>query len=109
LADLYSLTQPALTSIRQQLLADFPVQIDAPSKVSLFAYDNRTFVVESFLDHPTQVTVSTSGPTKRLRNLGNWKVIKGKAASSQGSADGPRRIEFHIEVLPHSFVAFAEE
>jgi hypothetical protein len=109
LTDLYSLPQPVLTSIRQHLLADFPVQIDAPSRVSLFAYDNRTFVVESYLDQPTQVTVSTEGSTKRLRNLDTGKVIKGKAAAYGRSAKMPRRIEFHIGVAPHSFVAFAEE
>ena len=107
--DLYSLPQPVLTSIKQYLLADFPVQIDAPSKVSLFAYDNRTFVVESFLDHPTQVTVSTLGPAKRLRNLDSGEVVKGKHAPYKESAQKSRRTEFHIEVAPHSFVAFAEE
>jgi hypothetical protein len=108
-ADLYSLPQQVLTSIRHHLLAGFPVQIDAPSMVSLFAYDNRTFVVESYLDQPTRVTVSTLGPAKRLRNLDNGEVVEGKDAANKSSAHTPRWTEFHIEVAPHSFIAFAEE
>ena len=50
--DLYDLPQPVLAAIRRFVLRDFPVQFDAPSRVSLFAYDNNTFVAESFLDHP---------------------------------------------------------
>lgn len=107
--DLYSLPHPLLMSIRQHLLADFPVQLDAPSKVALFAYDNGTFVVESYLDQPAQVTVSTLGPAKRLRSLDSGAVVNGKTTANQNNAHMPHRTEFHVEVAPHSFVAFAEE
>ena len=50
-------------------MPDFPVQMDAPAKVSLMAYDNHTLVVESFLDKPAEVTISTLGPATHLRNL----------------------------------------
>ncbi len=112
--DLYSLPQPVLTSIRQYLLQDFSVQIDAPSKVSLFAYDNNTFVVESYLDAPAQVTVSTLGPGTHLRNLATGEVIEGKVPSVPDARRRlpwmqPQRTEFHITVAPHSFVALARE
>jgi hypothetical protein len=105
--DLYSLPQPVLTSIRQHLTGEFPVQIDAPSLVSLFDYDNRTFVVESYRDQPTPVTVSILGLAKRLRNLDSGEVVT--AVANKRSATTPQRTEFQIEVAPHSFVAFAEE
>jgi hypothetical protein len=107
--DLYALPQPVLTSIRQYLLSGFPVSIDAPSKVSLFAYDNRTFVVESYLDAPAAVTVSTTASATHLRNIATGEVVEGKPASNTGHARRPQRIEFHITVAPHSFIAFAEE
>lgn len=107
--DLYSLPGPALRAIRQHLLADFPVEIDAPSRVALFAYDNRTFVVESYLDQPAQVTVSTLGRARRLRNLSSGEMVRGHAAAKKSGAGMGRRTEFHVEVAPHSFVAFAEE
>ena len=111
--DLYSLPQPVLTALKHYLLEGFPVQIDAPSKVSLFAYDNRTFVVESYRDQPAPVTVSLPGSEKRLRNLATGEVLEGKAPAPVNT---PRKhqeqtasTEFHITVQPHSFVAFAEE
>jgi len=63
-----------LTAIKQYVMRDFAVQMDAPSKVSLFAYDNKCFVVESFLEAPAQVTVSVTGSSSKLRNLatGRW-------------------------------------
>jgi hypothetical protein len=108
-SDLYELPQPVLTSIRQYVMRDFPVEIDAPSKVSLFAYDNHTFVVESYRDQPAQVTVSTLGPATRLRNLTTGAAVEGKAAASRKGSHAELRTEFHIEVAPHSFAAFAEE
>ena len=106
--DLYSLPQPVLTSIKQYLMAGFPVQIDAPSKVSLFAYDNHTFVVESYLDQPAQVTVSTQMGA-RLRNLVSGQIVQGKPATGKGHGNAPQLSEFQIEVAPHSFAAFAQE
>jgi hypothetical protein len=120
--DLYFLPQPVLTQIKQYLLRGFPVQIDAPGKVSLFAYDNRTFVVESFLDQPAQVTVSTLGRAMRLRNLATGELVESSKPASNASTDTsaaastarkrlpqPPHTEFHIEVAPHSFEAFAQE
>jgi hypothetical protein len=111
--DLYSLPQPVLTSLRQYLLRGFPVQIDAPSQVSLFAYDNDTFVVESYLDQPTPVTISLPGKGKRLHNLATGEVVEGGAPvvspNPWRNETPPARTEFHVSMAPHSFVTFAEE
>lgn len=107
--DLYALPQPVLTSIKQYLLNGFPVYLDAPSKVSLFAYDNHSFVVESYLDESEPVIVSTAGPATHLRNLTTGAVIEGKPAPNPRHGRAPQRTEFHITIDPHSFMAFAEE
>ncbi len=111
--DLYVLPQPMLTSIKQFMLRDFPVRLDAPSQVSLFAYDNHTFVVQSFLDKPAQVMVSVLGPYKHLRDLATGQVMEGKAAAPIRSfgreMETPQRMEFRFDVKPHSFVGFAQE
>jgi hypothetical protein len=107
--DLYSLPQAVLTQIRQYLLRGFPVQIDAPGKVSLFVYDNNTFAVESYLDTPAKVTASTLGSSMKLRNLATRAVVEGKAAAGKRGAHAEQRTEFPIEVPPHSFVAFVLE
>jgi hypothetical protein len=111
--DLYALPQSVLTSIKRYLLDGFPVTIDAPSKVALFAYDNNAFVAESYLDESTQVTVSILGPAAHLRNLATGELIQLKPPAVQA---GPRRqrsqssrSEFQIALPPHSFAAFAWE
>jgi hypothetical protein len=109
--DLYALPQPVLTAIRQYIMGGFPVWMDAPARVSLFTYDNKGFVVESFLDAPATVTLATSGTGARLRNLATGEEITGKPAESHGrhQAHAPQRMEFKLEVPPHSFVALMEE
>ena len=110
--DLYSLPQAVLTAVKRYLMEDFPVQMDAPAKVSLMAYDNHTFVVESYLDAPAQVIVSTLGAATRLRNLATGQVIDARGADATKSAHdagSAQRAEFQITMEPHSFAAFAEE
>ena len=46
-SDLYSYPPTVVSSIKNFVLGDFPVRLDGPNQVSLFAYDNHTFVVES--------------------------------------------------------------
>jgi hypothetical protein len=55
-SDFYSYPAAALNEIRRVLSVSLPVRIEAPSKVSLFAYDNGTFIVENFRDQPVEVT-----------------------------------------------------
>ena len=112
--DLYALPQLVLTQLKQYLLRDLPVQLDAPAKVSLFAYDNKTFVVESYLDHPAQVTVSIPGTAAKLRNLATGEAISAApppapSAHERRPRRQPQHGEFKIEVPPHSFIAFTEE
>jgi hypothetical protein len=107
--DLYALPQPVLTSIKQYLMSGFPVWMDAPAKVSLFAYDNHSFVVESFLDTPSTAIVSVPGDSMHLRNLTTGETMEGKPAPQGPRRHAPQRAEFKIEVPPHSFVALAEE
>jgi hypothetical protein len=48
-SDLYSFPVSVLTQIRNALLRGFFARIESPGDVSLFIYDNDTFIVESFL------------------------------------------------------------
>jgi len=111
--DLYELPQAVLTQLRQYLLRDQPIQIDAAAKVALFAYDNSSFVVESYLDKPTEMTVSVAGTATRLRNLATEEAIVATQPATPANARRPHRqpphSEFKVEVPPHSFLAFAAE
>ncbi|MEJ0099265.1 MAG: hypothetical protein WDO12_05765 [Pseudomonadota bacterium] len=50
------------------LSLQLPVRLEAPSKVSLFAYDNGTFIVENFRDEAVDVTAvrGTDSSAKRI-------------------------------------------
>jgi len=110
--DLYSLPQPVLTALRSYLLQDFPVQLDAPSQVSLFVYDNNRFVVESFRDAPITVTVSVLGTPPRMRNIATGATIYGEPVTTRPKGQMPltaKRTSFTLTIMPHSFVALAED
>jgi hypothetical protein len=94
-------------------LPDFPIRLDGASKVALFAYDNNTFIVESYLPVATDVKVSVTGNFTQLRNLVTGEAIPGQAASEvhhrwQQNADAART-SFNIHLLPHSYAVFAAE
>jgi hypothetical protein len=112
-SDLYAYPPTVVSSIKNFVLGDFPVRLDGPNQVSLFAYDNHTFVVESYLDHPVAVTLSTTDGVANLKNLDSGDTLAGKAATPQRGFGGRilptgNRINFQISLQPHRSVAFTE-
>jgi hypothetical protein len=77
------------TEIKRYLQRDFPVRLDAPDRVSLFAYDNGTFVVQSFRDDDTAVNLSLLGEGVRLRDLSSGKLVEAQARRRQGRRLAP--------------------
>ncbi len=104
---------PAVTGVVKDVLMEgFPVRLDGPSQVALFAYDNHTFVVESFLPGPTEIKVRTLGAALKLRDLATGEVINGQppvAARTRWQRLEEPRVSFDVHIPPHSFRAFAEE
>jgi hypothetical protein len=68
-ADLYHLPQETLTYIKHVIMKDSPVQVESPSKVCLFTYDNDTFIVESFLPHFTRCNIIINKKGAKLHDL----------------------------------------
>jgi hypothetical protein len=58
IGDLYNLPRGVTSAIKGYLQQDFPVRMDSPAQVALFAYDNGAFVIESFRPEDSEVTVS---------------------------------------------------
>ena len=110
-ADLYALPEGELDALRSYVMGDFPVRIDAPAKVSLFAYDNGAMVVESFRDEPVEVTVRVKGDVARLEDLRTGAVLEGTMSGAKGgrhSATAPvvrEEMAFRVMVPAHSYVA----
>ena len=115
-ADLYELPPEVLTRIKQVIMKDFPIRVDGPSQVALYAYDNDTFVVESFLDSATDVRIVASGGRRTITDLLSGASIAVSRNDVTGSAGGPVRrgpddgkSTFEAKIPPHSYRAFRLE
>lgn len=95
-SDLYQLPSETLTQIRQVLMQDFPIYLEAPSKVSLFTYDNNTAIIHSFLPHRTQCNLVVKEPGTQLYDLLTGEEISGYTRNDESV--------FELSILPHSHV-----
>jgi hypothetical protein len=101
-------------SIRALLGGDVFVNLDAPHHVSLFAYDNRTFIVQNFQSQTVSARVSVT------RATGLHDVLSGRtiAAAQTGGNNfdfggrggfGSTGTAFEMAVPAHSFRVFQTE
>ena len=67
-ADLYRLPPATLNQIRSLFCRNQFVTLDAPDHVSLFTYDNKTFIVQNFQGQAVTARATVSGAS-RLRDL----------------------------------------
>jgi hypothetical protein len=110
--DLYQLPQAMTKAIRDYLLADLPVGLDAPDHISLFEYDNGTFVVESFRPEPVTLDVTVSGAHTKIRDIASGESISAQSATPTPASKAPgdsARYHFKIQVPAHSYRAFVTE
>ena len=110
MGNLYDYPDGALNEIRRILSKDMDVYMEGPSKVGLFMYDNRTFVVENFNDQPVEIRIITEpGKTDALKSLLDNETIlsspKEQPAFSWGRPADPKD-SFRITLTPHSYKAF---
>jgi hypothetical protein len=76
--DLYSLPAEVLTAIRNVVCRGMFVRLEAPSQVSLFVYDNDTFIVESFRESAGPARIVTDKRIARLRDLVTGRELTGQ-------------------------------
>jgi hypothetical protein len=112
--NLYALPPDVTSAIKDIVMKDFFVRIDGPSQVSLFAYDNGAFIVESFLPGQADVKVTVRGEFTKLRNLVTGEVIASYIPEppkgfQRRRPDTTPKSHFLVPMLPHSFAAFAAE
>jgi hypothetical protein len=107
--DLYQLPQSVTNAIRGYLQSDFPVRMNAPAQVSLFAYDNGSFIVQSFRPESAAVDIFVTGTHAQLRDLLSDERVSaepGPAATPQADRDEAARTSFHIVLPAHSYRAY---
>ncbi|QNQ07623.1 hypothetical protein H3Z74_12375 [Sphingomonas alpina] len=103
-ADLYAMPPAMLAQIRKVASSDMPVMIEAPAHVSLFAYDNDTFVVQSFRGETTPVAVHAAG--RQLVELPSGTIVSATAPIAGSATAAPDRADFALTLPPHSFRVF---
>jgi len=106
-SDLSNYPEPVLNAIRRVVTSALPVKLEAPGKVSLFVYDNGTFIVHNFRDEPVNAGVTLRSGAAGLVDLQSGEPVPvterteparfGAPASSVAVATFP--------LAPHSFRA----
>jgi hypothetical protein len=125
-ADLYRLPQNVLNQIRSLLGREIFVSLDAPDHVSLFAYDNRTFIVQNFKAQPVSTRVSVTSANRLRDLLADQTITASQSAASAGRGGGvgigarggmgarggggsTTGVSFDVPVPGHSFRVFQAE
>lgn len=93
--DLYNLPPEVLNVVRSTVARDMPARLEAPAMMSLFAYDNDSFIVESFRDTFGLARLSTDKRITKLRDLMTGQELAGRPA-------GDRQI-FDVMVRPGAY------
>jgi hypothetical protein len=107
-SDLYQYPPEVLNRIRAVASQDFNIKLEGPSQVSLFCYDNGTFIVESFLAEPVTVKIIADKSVTAIDDLLSGESFQGTdipvPSFMRGRLDPSR--SFEITVKPHSYRVF---
>lgn len=107
-SDLYRLPERVLNRIREVASQDLSIHLEGPSQVSLFVYDNGTFIIESYLPEPVAVKVVVNKPVSKLIDLLSNEILLGTDTTSNriwGRENKDVTI-FEMKIKPHSFRVF---
>ena len=108
MGNLYDFPANALNEIRRIMSKDIGVCLEAPSKVGLFVYDNKTLVVENFNDEPVEVRIVTGDKVMKLESLEDGTVLSPLPAGPVIQTRRPvtPKNSFRLLLWPHSYKAF---
>jgi hypothetical protein len=107
--DLYILPESVLNRLRQIVAGDLKVSVEAPGEVSLFVYDNNSFVVESFLDKEVKIKILLEKGAKQITDVATGEIITGverPAPVFRTSIFGKDAAVFEVTLKAHSFKGF---
>jgi len=112
-SDLYELPEGVLNQLRQIMSKDLKVRIEGPALVSLFVYDNDTFIVESFCDEPVTVKVVTAEENKSIENIVSGAVVNPDPVKREmnmffmfGGFNAKPENKYSITLEPHTYQVF---
>ena len=108
-SDFYNYPEEVLNQIRELVNSSFDLTINGPSKVSLFLYDNDTFVVESFNDNPVEIEVVMTEKVKSITNISTGEKLKMEVIPEVkfwGRVFAPEKYSYTVQLPTHSFKGF---
>lgn len=76
--NIYHYPNLILNTVREILSKDLPVVLEGDSKITLFVYDNSTFILRSFLPYYTKVSVVVKKEQAVLTDLENNRTLSGE-------------------------------
>ena len=97
-SELYKLPRETLTRIKEFMLDDFELLVDAPPRVAVFQYDNDTFIVQSFLSHSTDIKMKLDTKEIELESLTSGRVLTGYTKEN--------KTVFTTRLSPNSYKVF---
>lgn len=99
--NLYDLPEGVLNAYRRILSQDLDMYIEGPSKVSLFLYDNGTFIVESFRDEPVTIRLVTNKKIEAVKDMLEGSRVEKLPESQRDQAN-----RYLITLMPHSYKVY---
>jgi hypothetical protein len=103
--DLYVLPAEVLNRIREVVTRGLFVRLEAPSQVALFLYDNDTFIVESFLDHSTDIRLVVDEFLPPVQDVLSGEVLAGEDMRDMHGQKTAKK-GYSLSLKPHSFRVF---
>jgi len=103
-ADFYKLPAQTLTAIRNEL--NLPITLECVGRVSLFLYDNGTFILQSFLDRPERVRVRVNKGGASLVPLAN---IQPRNIPIDKVRAGENESVFEVYLMPGRYAMYKIE
>ena len=79
--NLYNYPALLLNTIRSVLSKDMPVVLEGDSRITLFVYDNNTFILRSFLPYFATASVTVKKENAVLTDLENNRTKNGEAVA----------------------------
>jgi hypothetical protein len=107
-ADLYNLPAEALNRLRQVLTQDLNIRIEGPSQISLFIYDNNTFIVNSFLPRDENIKIIINKNISEIQNILSGEKLTGKKEKNPvvWGRINEEVSTFELKIKPHSYLVF---
>jgi len=103
--DLYALPPEVLNRFREVITPSLFVRLEAPSQVALFLYDNDTFIVESFLDHSTDIRLVVDDFLPIVQDVLSGELLAGEDLHNWNGQNTAKK-GYAVTLNPHSFRVF---